>query len=254
MQAAVGDFAVRVGRKALVSVVNEPHPLNASWLRRDEFGQVVGTRDFEDVRPVLGGDQALTIFVNGICTQPEQALAAAEKIAEQEHAPVLSLYRGAHGTFGDTAEYARDFLGLGGSALVNTLAPVVTSIVGRDLPVLEIGHSHGAVLVSQSNLKVREQVRPAQLKWLWTETLGRAGSGFPKKQRESGPLLAHYINVNDAVPALLGQGEDPPDAVVIKFDGPIGPGSHRWETYLDHRRPFFEVRPDAFELLQRKRK
>jgi hypothetical protein len=239
-----GPAAKSVGKKVLTAVVGEAHPLNAHWLQSAEAGSL-------ELKPAAPGkNKVLTIYVNGILRKPEEALWTARQISEQDGTPVHVLYNGTHhGLLGDGAEFVRDSLDLGESAMVNALAAEILKQVRLGQPIRLIGHSHGSLIVDEANRKVLEELGPdtARMTLIQVETWGRARGNFV-----NGPQYVHYIDEGDVVVGAFGRGgNNGKGAVVCSFSRGKIFGSHPARNYLRYRISFDAARRGEFKGIPR---
>jgi hypothetical protein len=126
-----------------------------------------------------------------------------------------------------------------------------------------MGHSQGGLITSRAlndvyrRLRIEDGMSTADVERTMgrinVETFGAAATTYP-----NGPNYVHYVNNNDLVPTLFGQGNGQGvdefvrkagrGAVVHRFEQGSGiEGTHSFDSvYLNRRVPFEQARQNQF--------
>jgi len=138
------------------------------------------------------------VMVNGIMTDVALQASDLQRMANTG-CRVVGVHNATKGMMRDLAQCAGDKLDLkmANNAATETVAQVIHQILHKDEPPLLVGHSQGALVVSNALGRVGGE----GLKKLEVLTLGGASWTFPE-----GPKYKHFVNVFDAVPMGAGVG------------------------------------------------
>ncbi|ODT68598.1 hypothetical protein ABS71_09645 [bacterium SCN 62-11] len=156
---------------------------------------------WRDVPPVLpnNGKPAYrsVVMVNGIMTDVALQASDMQRMANTG-CKVVGVHNATKGMMRDLAQCVGDKLNLrmANNGATSTVAKVVRDILNEVEPPLLVGHSQGALVLSNALGSV-----DASLKNLDVMTLGGASWSFP-----SGPKYKHFVNVFDGVPMGAGVG------------------------------------------------
>lgn len=189
---------------------------------REHNGTILGAdgvfspmSDLEGIRPVLPDNGKApveyVVLMNGIMTDVDRHLGDMQALANTG-AAVFGVHNATEGLVRDLYECVQDKVDMADSAPANTVARLVTTALVDNRPIRLIGHSQGAITLSNAIGRIRgalehEGVPEAEISQLLSlitvETFGGAAYSFP-----DGPNYRHYVNKADVIPMLAGVGLD----------------------------------------------
>jgi len=192
--------------------------------------------------------------VNGQDTSTRDQTDQLQPIANETGAEVIGIHNSTDGGWNDTVESGQGKLAGLESAPVKTLSDNIVADLDAGKPVHVFSHSEGALITSQALGEVHDalqrrglsedQIRDT-LSRVQVETFGGAATTYPV----DGPQYRHYVNDDDLVGQLTGQGPighevfgaDPGQngqVVVNPGDGPfLGVEDHGLIDHYLPRRP-----------------
>ena len=157
---------------------------------------------WDEVPPVLPDNGKpvwrSVVMVNGIMTDVALQSSDLQRMANTG-CKVVGVHNATKGMMMDLAQCVGDKLNveMANNAATETVAQVIHQILHKDEPPLLVGHSQGALVVSNALGRVGGE----GLKKLEVLTMGGASWTFPE-----GPKYKHFVNVFDAVPMGAGVG------------------------------------------------
>src|SRR5262249_23559897 len=202
--------------------------------------------DVPTIKPQNGQNKGLTVYVNGIGTDPAGATSEMQKYADTTGNQVVGIYNATEGTVQDLLQSLRDQLHIGKNPASDQLANLIHDTLKSGQPLHIAGYSQGGAIVdraisdAKNRLMLEDGMSPAQaeklLGNLTVETFGGAGSNFP-----NGPKYTHYVNRADVVPDLFGVGaplSNPGRGADVRTFNTWNPfPAHSWDNYMSHWQP-----------------
>lgn len=179
-------------------------------------GQVFpATSSWKEIPPILPDNgvepKRTVIWINGIMTDVKLHSADMQRMANAGFR-VVGIHNATKGMLRDLAQCVGDKLDLevANNEATRTAARVMAECVNEPEPPLVVGHSQGALALSNAVKRVDTKLQlqghdpeadDFPLKRLDPSTLGGASWTFPP-----GPKYSHFVNVFDMVPMLAGMG------------------------------------------------
>src|SRR5581483_7442861 len=158
------------------------------------------------VAKVVGSDckpEGLAIYVNGVANTVADQVQSMDELSKSCGKELVGIHNSTGGLFNDVSETIGQKLGVTSDKPADLLSKVLLDRIDHNLPTMLIGHSQGALMVSDALCRVQTALMKRGLSRsdaeqlmsnIQVETFAPACSYFP-----DGPQYVHYINDSDPV-------------------------------------------------------
>ena len=163
------------------------------------------------VKPQVGSAAETVVLLTGIMTDSQLQLHEMQALADAAKVNVIGIRNATAGMLKDVTQTLGDKFGIrNANHATDTTAQLIYTSLSRRLELHLVGHSQGAVIISEAVRRVMgrladqglsQQQIEAVLAGVHVSTFAGAATHYP-----DGPRYDHWVNRSDAVPLLTGIG------------------------------------------------